>query len=252
MPEYVVAGNWKMNTTIAEARGLAETMRPGLDGIEGTTHIVCPPFLSLSAVSEVLNGSSVRVGAQNMYHESSGAFTGEVSASMLDGLCDYVILGHSERRQLFGETDESVNQKTQSALAAGLMPIVCVGETLEQREQGRAESVVEGQIRGDLEGVSSADQLLVAYEPIWAIGTGVAATPEAAQQVMSHIRGVLSDFFGQSAAEQVPLLYGGSVSPDNAAAFFAEEAVNGALVGGASLQADSFVEIARLASEAQG
>ncbi len=252
MPEYMVAGNWKMNTTLREAVDLVTAMRPGLEAVDGVTSVVCPPFVSLSAVSEILLGSSVRLGAQNMHKEPKGAFTGEVSAAMLAGLCEFVILGHSERRQLFAETDTSVNLKVRAANEAGLRPIVCVGEGLEQREKGDANAVVEGQIRAGLAYIDSIDGLIVAYEPIWAIGTGVAATPEAAQDVMGHIRAVLADLHDGASSESVPLLYGGSVTPDNAATFFAEKDVNGALVGGASLQSDSFVAIAGQAAAARG
>ncbi len=251
MPGFVVAGNWKMNKTVPEARALAASMRRELDGIENVAHVVCPPFVALSAVAEELDGSGIAMGAQNVHYEDTGAFTGEVSPLMLAGVCEYVIVGHSERRQLFGETDEDVNRKAVAALASGLKPIVCVGETLEQREQGRAESVVAAQLRDGLASLESVESLLVAYEPVWAIGTGVAATPADAQQVMSRIRAVLSEMFGAAAAGRVPILYGGSVSPDNAAAFFAESDVNGALVGGASLQAEPFAAISRAASEAR-
>ncbi len=250
MPGFVVAGNWKMNKTVPEARELAVSLNGQLDEKDNVTHVVCPPFISLAAVAEELEGSTIRVGAQNAHYEDSGAFTGEVSVSMLVGVCEYVIVGHSERRQLFGETDETVNRKTIAALASGLKPIVCVGESLEQREQGRAESVVANQVSEGLASIESIEDLLVAYEPIWAIGTGVAATPADAQHVMSSIRAVLSETFGATAAGRVPLLYGGSVSPDNAAGYFAEADVNGALVGGASLQADLFAAISRQASEA--
>ncbi len=250
MPDFVVAGNWKMNKTVPEARELTVSLNGQLDEKDNVTHVVCPPFISLAAVAEELEGSAIRVGAQNAHYEDSGAFTGEVSVSMLVGVCEYVIVGHSERRQLFGETDETVNRKTIAALASGLKPIVCVGESLEQREQGRAESVVANQVSEGLASIKSIEDLLVAYEPIWAIGTGVAATPADAQHVMSSIRAVLSETFGAPAAGRVPLLYGGSVSPDNAAGYFAEADVNGALVGGASLQADSFAAISRQASEA--
>ena len=250
MPGFVVAGNWKMNKTVPEARELTVSLNGQLDEKDNVTHVVCPPFISLAAVAEELEGSTIRVGAQNAHYEDSGAFTGEVSVSMLAGVCEYVIVGHSERRQLFGETDVTVNRKTIAALASGLKPIVCVGESLEQREQGRAESVVANQVSEGLASIKSSEGLLVAYEPIWAIGTGVAATPADAQHVMSSIRSVLSETFGATAAGRVPLLYGGSVSPDNAAGYFAEADVNGALVGGASLQADSFAAISRQASEA--
>ena len=184
MPTPLVAGNWKMNTTLAEAVDLASAMRDPLDAIQGVEKVICPPFISLKAVKDALDGSSSRMGAQNMHYEERGAFTGEVSPRMVADLCQYVILGHSERRQRFWETDEVVNRKVRAALAVGLRPILCVGEGLEEREEGLAESVVTAQLHGALSRVSSVDALAVAYEPIWAIGTGVAATGEAAEAIM--------------------------------------------------------------------
>ena len=245
MPTPLVAGNWKMNTTLAEAVDLASAMRDPLDAIQGVEKVICPPFISLKAVKDVLDGSSSRVGAQNMHYEERGAFTGEVSPRMMADLCQYVIVGHSERRQRFWETDEVVNRKVRAALAVGLRPILCVGEGLEEREEGLAESVVTAQLHGALSRVSSVDALAVAYEPIWAIGTGVAATGEAAETIMGAIRRALAEAYGDAAAQQTPLLYGGSVTPDNVAEFASQPNVNGALVGGASLNAESFVEIAR-------
>ena len=245
MPTPLVAGNWKMNTTLAEAVDLASAMRDPLDAIQGVEKVICPPFISLKAVKDVLDGSSSRVGAQNMHYEERGAFTGEVSPRMVADLCQYVILGHSERRQRFWETDEVVNRKVRAALAVGLRPILCVGEGLEEREEGLAESVVTAQLHGALSRVSSVDALAVAYEPIWAIGTGVAATGEAAETIMGAIRRALAEAYGDAEAQQVPLLYGGSVTPDNVAEFASQPNVDGALVGGASLNAESFVEIAR-------
>lgn len=248
MPTTIIAGNWKMNTTRQEAVSLVERMRGGLDAVEGVTSLVCPPFVHLDAVAEALRGTSVALGAQNMHPESSGAFTGEVSPGMLVGLCQYVILGHSERRELFGETDEFVNRKVLAALAAGLRPILCVGERLEQREGGEAEAVVERQVGLGLEGVDDASSLVVAYEPVWAIGTGRAATPDVAQSMMATIRAALAARFGADAASEVPLLYGGSVNPGNAEEYARQPDVNGALVGGASLDAEAFTQIARLAA----
>ena len=245
MPTPLVAGNWKMNTTLAEAVDLASAMRDPLDAIQGVEKVICPPFISLKAVKDVLDGSSSRVGAQNMHYEERGAFTGEVSPRMVADLCQYVILGHSERRQRFWETDEVVNRKVRAALAVGLRPILCVGEGLEEREEGLAESVVTAQLHGALSRVSSVDALAVAYEPIWAIGTGVAATGEAVETIMGAIRRALAEAYGDAEAQQVPLLYGGSVTPDNVAEFASQPNVNGALVGGASLNAESFVGIAR-------
>ncbi len=248
MPTTIIAGNWKMNTTRQEAVSLVERMRDALDAESGVTSLVCPPFVHLDAVGEALRGTSVALGAQNMHPESSGAFTGEVSPDMLRGLCEYVILGHSERRELFGETDEFVNRKVRAALVADLRPILCVGERLEQREGGEAEAVVERQVALGLEGVDDASALVVAYEPVWAIGTGRAATPDAAQSMMATIRAALAARYGADAAGEVPLLYGGSVNAGNAEDYARQPDVNGALVGGASLDAEAFAEIARLAA----
>jgi triosephosphate isomerase len=245
MPTPIVAGNWKMNTTIEEAADLASAMVDGLDAVAGIEKVICPAFVSLAAVAEVLRGSTVALGAQNMYHEAEGAFTGEVSPTMLAPVCRFVILGHSERRQLFGETDDLVSLKVQAARRFGLRPIVCVGEHLKEREASRAEQVVEDQIRASLCGVTDSAGLVVAYEPVWAIGTGMAATPEIAGAMMSRIRAVLTSLFGAGRASDVPLLYGGSVNPGNAGAFMEQTDVNGALVGGASLEPESFVAIAR-------
>ena len=245
MPTPLVAGNWKMNTTLAEAVDLASAMRDPLDAIQGVEKVICPPFISLKAVKDALEGSSSRMGAQNMHYEERGAFTGEVSPRMVADLCQYVILGHSERRQRFWETDEVVNRKVRAALAVGLRPILCVGEGLEEREEGLAESVVTAQLHGALSRVSSVDALAVAYEPIWAIGTGVAATGEAAEAIMGAIRRALAEAYGDAEAQQIPLLYGGSVTPDNVAEYASQPNVNGALVGGASLNVESFVGIAR-------
>ena len=260
MPRLIVAGNWKMNTTVGEAAALAAEVAAGAaspllpaaaaaDG--GVELILCPPFVSLAAVRDAVAGGPVAVGAQNMHHEPSGAFTGEVSAPMLQGLCQYVILGHSERRQLFGETDEQVNLKTRAALLAGLRPIVCVGETLAQRESGQAADVVEGQVLAGLADAPDITGVVIAYEPVWAIGTGRAATPEIAQEIMGGaILDALRDLFGDAAAS-VPLLYGGSVNPGNAAAFAVQPAIHGALVGGASLQAGPFLQVAAAVAAAK-
>lgn len=245
MPTPIVAGNWKMNTTLAEAVALASELRGALDAVGGVEKVVCPPFISLKAVRDAVDGTSIRMGAQNMHYEEKGAYTGEVSPGMLTGLCEYVILGHSERRQYFWETDEVINRKIRAALAAGLKPILCVGEGLEEREAGWAKSVVTAQVHGALNFVTSIDTLAVAYEPIWAIGTGVAATGEAAEEIMGIIRSTLAELYSDAAAREVPLLYGGSVTPDNVAEYASQPNVNGALVGGASLDAGRFAEIAR-------
>ena len=244
----IVAGNWKMNTDVASGIHLASSVAAGAAGLSGVQIVVAPPFVSLAAVRDAVAGSGVAVAAQNMHAEDSGAFTGEVSPPMLVGLCDYVILGHSERRQFFGETDESVGRKVTAALEHRLRPIVCVGETLDERESGRAAEVIRRQVVAaltDLDPESAAGVLAIAYEPVWAIGTGRAATPEIADQIMGGaIRSTIEAVLGADAASAIPLLYGGSVNPANAAEFAAVPSINGALVGGASLDAGTFLEVA--------
>ena len=240
-----------MNTNLQEAKSLVAAMKPRLEAVEGVKSVVCPPFVSLATVAQVLRGSSVGLGAQNMYHEDKGAFTGEVSPEMLAELCQFVILGHSERRQLFGETDELINRKVRAAIRVGLKPVLCVGEGLPDREQGRAEEVVGGQLRGCLAGIGPSEGMVVAYEPVWAIGTGRAATPDVAQSMMAHLREALSSLHGEEAAISIPLLYGGSVNPGNISEFMHQRDVNGALVGGASLDADSFVELVEKGARAR-
>ncbi len=244
----IVAGNWKMNTSIAEGLALVDEMLPRLQAIEAVERVVCPPFISLSAIADRLRGTSVGVGAQNMHPEPKGAFTGEIAPGMLEGLATYVILGHSERRQYFSEDDAFVNRKVRAALGIGLVPIVCVGETLEQNEQGETEAVVTRQLRGALDGVEHISGVVIAYEPIWAIGTGRAATPEGANKTIALIRGTIASLAGEPTASGVRIQYGGSVTPDNFAAFIGQPDIDGALVGGASLKADSFVDIVRLAA----
>ena len=250
MTRTIIAGNWKMNMTAAEARGLVAAMLPGLKEVEGVETVVCPPFVALEAVGGLLRSTGVALAAQNLHHEDAGAFTGEVSGAMLRELCEFVIVGHSERRLIFGETDGVVGKKVGAARRAGLRPIVCVGERLEEREDATAEAVVERQLRRALALAESPDGLVVAYEPVWAIGTGRAATPDDAQSMMAHVRRVLASIFGAASAEDVPLLYGGSVTADNVAGFVRENDVNGALVGGASLSADGFVQLVRNAASA--
>ena len=241
-----------MHTSATGALRLALELVEGLDGVSGVEKVICPPFVSLEPVARVLRGSSVKLGAQNMHHEEQGAYTGEVAPGMLAGLCRYVILGHSERRQHFGETDEDVNLKVKAAFRAGLRPIVCVGETLEQREAGKAAQVVAEQVRGALHALHNIMDLAIAYEPVWAIGTGVAATPETASEIMGGVvLPTLQELYTKEPALQVPLLYGGSVNPGNVEAFTKLESVHGALVGGASLRADQFVEIARIVASAK-
>ena len=244
MPDLVVAGNWKMNTSIPEAIALAGKVLDGATAVSEVELVLCPPFVSLAVVRDLLGGSAVKVGAQNMHFEDSRAFTGEVSPSMLEGICDYVILGHSERRQMFAESDSSVNRKVKAAQAAGLRPIMCVGETLEEREEGKASDIISSQVRAGLSGVSDTSNLIVAYEPIWAIGTGQAATPDIAAEIMrGAILATLKELYSDKALD-VPLLYGGSMNGSNAGEFAAQDCIHGGLVGGAALQADSFLEVA--------
>ena len=252
MRKKSVAGNWKMNKTVAETRRLLEEMAPALRELEGVERAVCPPFTALSAAAALLEGTGIGLGAQNMHWEESGAFTGEVSPGMVAELCRYVIIGHSERRQYFGETDETVNRKVKAALQHGLTPIICVGESLEENRAGKTGEVVSRQVRQGLAGLTpeQAANLVIAYEPIWAIGTGLAATPEDANAIQRDVvRAALAEMFGENVAAAIRIQYGGSVKPGNAAAFFAQSDIDGALVGGASLKADSFVEIVRLAAE---
>jgi triosephosphate isomerase len=223
-------------------------MKARLEAVSGVEVVLCPPFISIAAVAEVLKGSPIGLGAQNMHFEEKGAYTGEVSPLMLRGLCQYVILGHSERRHHFGEADELVNKKLKAALAWGLKPILCVGERLEEKEKGEAQAVAERQLRGALEGVADSDGLVVAYEPVWAIGTGRAATPADAQEMMGFLRRILGELYGGSTAQALRLLYGGSVTRDNVAPFLKEPNIDGALVGGASLKAEDFLGIVEQAS----
>ena len=247
VPTPIVAGNWKMNTDIAGGTALAAAIAAGVGAIVGVDLVVCPPFVSLATVRDAVAGSGVSVGAQNMHADGNGAFTGEIAPPMLVGLCEYVIIGHSERRQFFGETDDSVGRKVAAAVAHELRPIVCVGETLSERESGNAAEVIRWQVTSALAELDAgdADGLVIAYEPVWAIGTGRAATPEIADQIMGGaIRSTMAAVLGLDVAAAVPLLYGGSVNAANAAEFAAVENVNGALVGGASLDAGSFLAVA--------
>jgi triosephosphate isomerase len=246
----LVAGNWKMNKTAAEAEGLVSDLIERNSSTAGVEILICPPFTALEAASRLLKGSSIKLGAQNLYWEESGAFTGEISPLMLKGLCQYVIIGHSERRAYFGETDQSVNRRVQAALAHGLTPVVCVGETLEQNEAGQTAEVVSRQVRAGLSGVAdgSAGGLVVAYEPVWAIGTGRAASPEGANDVVEVvIRPALEYVFDRELAQGARVLYGGSINPENARTFFEQPEIDGGLVGGASLKAEDFTAIIQAA-----
>ncbi len=242
----LIAGNWKMYQTATAAVALVERLRALLEKTDEVEVVVCPPFTALPAVARALEGSWIGVGAQNMHWEKEGAYTGEISPAMLTDIgCRYVILGHSERRQYFGETDLQVNRKLRAALGYGLTPILCVGETLVEREDGRTFQVVEGQLHGGLSGVpaQAAEGITVAYEPVWAIGTGRTATPEQAEEVHTFIRKRLAELWGEAGATAIRILYGGSVKPDNIDELMAEPEIDGALVGGASLRADDFARI---------
>jgi triosephosphate isomerase len=246
-----VAGNWKMHKTVLESINLVKELIPGLEKINNVDSIICPPFTALASVAEEIKGTPVQLGAQNLYWEEKGAFTGEISPEMVAEIADYVILGHSERRAYFQDTDEFVNKKVLATLAAGLKPILCVGETLEENESGRTGEVVKRQLTVGLQGVNNTqlERLIIAYEPVWAIGTGKAATPEGANQVIrEYIRNELVIIGSSDISELIPILYGGSVKPENAREFFEQPDIDGALVGGASLIADAFIQITEAAS----
>lgn len=247
----LIAGNWKMHTDLASAATLAKQVAGHVGSVKAVDVAVCPPFVSLDAVFGALRGSGVKLGAQNMHAEDEGAYTGEVSAMMLRSVgCDYVILGHSERRQYFGETDEGVAEKVEQALVHELIPIVCIGEKLEDRKAGRQEEVVGEQVDGAFAGVEieSGRSLVLAYEPVWAIGTGETATPEQAQAMHAFVRGRLAERFGKAIARQIEILYGGSMKPHNAAELLSQPDVDGGLVGGASLKAEDFAAIVEAAT----
>jgi triosephosphate isomerase len=246
----LIAGNWKMNKTSADAVSLVQEIVTAVGRNTDVDVVVCPPFTSLESVFKTLDGSTVKLGAQNMHHEASGAFTGEISAGMLRSLfASYVILGHSERRTYFNETDSFINQKVLAALKAQLKPILCVGETLAEREAGSTLKVVQTQLEAALEGVSKdlATNVVLAYEPVWAIGTGKVATTEQAQEVHAFIRGLLTKLFGTAAAGRMRILYGGSMKPANAPELLAQKDIDGGLIGGASLESRSFVELVKAA-----
>ena len=248
-----IAGNWKMFKTVPEAVDMVQKLHEASLGLEKAQFVVVPPFTALSEVSRALQGSSVQIGAQNMHWEEQGAFTGEVAAPMLKDVgCTYVVIGHSERRQFFGETNETVNKKINAALTHGLVPIMCIGESLEERKNSNTITKVQTQITEGLKGLDAEQvrQIILAYEPIWAIGTGLTASPDQAQEVHGFIRSSLAEKHGNDVASCAIILYGGSVKPENTYSLLKEKDINGALVGGASLKADSFAEIAREAIKA--
>jgi triosephosphate isomerase len=248
----IVAGNWKMNYGPSEARAFVEAIFDDLTALTSVERVLCPPFISIPAVHTITSGSDIALGAQNMFFEERGAFTGEISPLMLQGLCRYVILGHSERRAYFAETDELVNKKALAAFAHGLRPIVCVGELLVHRDANLTEQIITTQVRADLANLPTdrLAELVIAYEPVWAIGTGRAASPEDAAVVAALIRALLVDMYGHDAAQVVRIQYGGSVTPANVAGFAAIPDIDGSLVGGASLKAD-FIEILRETARAK-
>ncbi len=245
----MIAGNWKMNTTISEAVQLVNEMRRELDEVGGVDKVICPPFISLAAVKELIKGSSIGLGAQNLYFEEKGAYTGEISPLMLADLCEFVIIGHSERRQYFNETGEIVNKKIRAALKVGIKPILCIGERLEENEAGRTEEVLTEQLRSSLAGIDNLHSLIIAYEPVWAIGTGKAATGKQANETIGFVRRNIAKLYDKEIAQDLRILYGGSVTADNTTEFMQQPEIDGALVGGASLKANQFLSIVRQTSE---
>jgi triosephosphate isomerase (TIM) len=245
----LIAGNWKMNTTVAEAIKLVKEIRPEINEIINIEKVVCPPFISLTAIRDAVNGSSIKVGAQNLYYEEKGAFTGEISPLMLVDICEYVIIGHSERRQYFHETDELVRKKVEASIKNKLKPILCVGENLYQFESGQTIDIVTRQINSALAGLNQADTLTIAYEPVWAIGTGKAATGKQANDTINLIRSLIAKRYDSDIAQNIRILYGGSVTDSNISEFVSQSDIDGALVGGASLKAQEFIGIVKKTSQ---
>jgi len=248
----MIVGNWKMNTTVEDAVKLVQTMLPELDEVGGVEKVVCPPFVSLAAVKDIIEGSSVKLGAQNVFYKEKGAYTGEISPGMLAGLCEYVIIGHSERRQYFGETEEIIDKKIKIAVENLLKPIFCIGESLEENEAGRTEEVLTRQCMASCDRLYFFGGIVIAYEPVWAIGTGRSATAEEANKTIGFIRQLVRHRHGDEIADAVLILYGGSVTASNIAELMKMPEIDGALVGGASLKADDFLSIAQQASEIRG
>lgn len=247
MRRPIIAGNWKMNKTLSESKALVEALKPLVADAEAEV-VVCPPYVNLAAVKELLEGTNIKLGAQNCHFEQSGAYTGEVSVDMLKEIgVEFVIIGHSERREYYAETDEGVNKKAKAILAAGMTPIVCCGETLEQRESGVTDTFVSGQIKAALEGLTSQQvaSLVIAYEPIWAIGTGKTATSEQANETIAMIRKTIAEKFDAATADAVRIQYGGSMKPGNAAELMAQPDIDGGLIGGASLVAEDFAKVVK-------
>ena len=241
--QLLIAGNWKMNCTLDEAVELASALRENLGSVVGVEVAVCPPFVDLQAVHEILKDSHIRLGAQDVFHEDAGAYTGAVSPRMLQGLCHYVIIGHSERRRWFGDTDDVVSRKVSAAVNHSLMPILCVGETLDEFETGRTMQVLERQVNAVVRESDVLTELVIAYEPVWAIGTGRSAEPGAVNETAGAIRRLIADAWGQDAAGRIRILYGGSVTSENIVGYIRLDEIDGALVGGASLRAHEFCDI---------
>ena len=239
----LIAGNWKMNTTLDEAVTLVRSMLPDLDSTDHVEKVLCPPFISIGAIKNIVNGTSVKLGAQNMYFMDKGAYTGEISPLMLMSLCQFVILGHSERRQFFNETNDIINKKVKAALTFGLKPILCVGESLSDRESKRTETIIASQVETALSEINATDDISIAYEPIWAIGTGKAATVKEANDTISMIRNIVATLWSSTVADSIRIVYGGSVTSSNIVEFISETEIDGALIGGASLKADDFLKI---------
>lgn len=255
MRKPIIAGNWKMHKTIDESVAFVNELEPALAQYTSVDRVVAPTFIALAGVAAALAGTDLKVSSQQIHWEESGAYTSQISPTMLKGIVDYAIIGHSECREYLNETDETVNKKTKAALTNGIIPIVAVGESLEQNEQGETASFVSGQIRAALDGISGeqAAGIIIAYEPIWAIGTGKSASGEIAQQIIGDtIRGTLRELYGDAVAEQIRIQYGGSVKPNNMAEYMSQPDIDGALVGGASLQVDSFTDLVRIAAELKG
>jgi triosephosphate isomerase (TIM) len=249
MPIPMIAGNWKMNTTVVEAINLLNEMRNELNSINDIEKIICPPFISIPLAWEILKNLDIKLGAQNMYYEEKGAYTGEISPLMLKGYCEYVIIGHSERRQFFHETGEFISNKVISAINHGLKPILCIGENLSEYESCNTRAVVAAQLTSSLNGVENAEFLTIAYEPIWAIGTGKAATGKQANETAKHIRKIIEQKYNIDIANKMRILYGGSVTATNILEFVSQTDINGALVGGASIKAKDFISIVKQTSE---
>ncbi len=247
MRKPLMAGNWKMHKTIPEGIAMVKELKNLISDVKDVDILICPVFTSINALANEVKGSNIKIGAQNLYWEPKGAFTGEIAANMLvDAGCSFVIIGHSERRQYFGETDETVNKKTKAALAAGMIPVVCVGETLQERESNETFNVIEKQIKDGIKNFSKeeAEKIVIAYEPVWAIGTGKTATPQQAQEVHEFIRKIYAQMYAE-ASDKTRILYGGSVKPDNVSELMKQKDIDGGLVGGASLEAASFAKLVK-------